>query len=480
MGIFSLFGKKNNRQTATSAEGVRDNRKNPASSAERIANSQISLRNAARATAEKIDAIESAMSLDMAMHTQSGQNSEPARKKMAPAAASGRSAQAADGNPAYNATAFPNTLPMMGVTTEFLLGGESFANEARISEAETAPAAEEAAILFSNGQTALAEQTLLNAIGQDALGNAAQNTWSMLFDLYRITDQQLQFERLALDYLNKFEISPPDWLSETFITPAVPAAPADQTPTVCLDGKLDGGIIQQLDRIKKLGDSHPVLRLEFGRISTVDPVGCGLLLRVLKGLQQSGHELILVGAFELAERIRSILQVGRRDETEAPWMLLLELLQLLQREQDFEETGIEYCITFEVSPPSYEAPKTRVITIQAETAFNLGTDPERFMMPAVIDGRTEQSGLGHQGVRQCATNRDSRLFAPDAGGLQCYRTTSERADATHSCGKIDRIPKRQPSDLGIVPRHGLGQHCPHHPSQKLNTTPLQTSCNRIA
>lgn len=389
MGIFSLFGKKNNHRTEPSAEGVRNNKKNPASSAERFANSQISLRNAARATAEKIDAIESAMSLDMAANTQSGQNSEQARKKKTLAAPLERSMKAADNNPAHNATAFPNTLPMMGVTTEFLLGGESSASAVQTSEAETAPAAEEAAILFASGQTTLAEQTLLNAIEQDALGNATQNAWSMLFDLYRITDNQLQFDRLAIDYLNKFEISPPDWLSESFIAPIAPSEPPGQMPTVCLDGKLDGNIIQQLDHIKKMGDSHPALRLEFSRISAVDPVGCGLLLRVLKGLQQSGHELVLVGALELAERISSILQVGRRDETEAPWLLLLELLQLLQREQDFEEAGIEYCITFEVSPPSYEAPKTRIINIQPEAAINLNAHPEHFMMPAVIEGRTD-------------------------------------------------------------------------------------------
>lgn len=416
MGIFSLFGKKNDRQTASSAEGVRDNKKNPASSLERFANSQISLRNAARATAEKIDAIETAMSLDMATHTQSGQNSGQSKKKKSLTTPSCRSAKAADNHAGHNATAFPNTLPMMGVTTEFLLGGESLANGVQISEAETAPAAEEAAILFANGQTALAEQTLLNAINQDDLGNATQNAWSMLFDLYRITDKQLQFERLALDYLNKFEISPPDWLSESFITPIAPSEQPGQTPTVCLDGKLDGGIIQQLDHIKKLGDSHPLLRLEFTRISAVDPVGCGLLLRVLKGLQQSGHELILVGAFELAERIRSILQVGRRNETEAPWLLLLEILQLLQREQDFEETGIDYCITFEVSPPSYELPKTRVITIQAAPAVNLDTYTGRFMMPVVIEGRTEhlvQAIKDHASAQLAVTLDCSRLTRVD-------------------------------------------------------------------
>lgn len=389
MGIFSLFGKKDSHQTEPSADGVRDHKENTVSSLERFNNSQISLRKAARATAEKIDAIESAMSIDLTAHAQSGQPAEQSKKKNNLAAASDRSARAPENKAGHNITAFPNTLPMMGVTTEFLLGGESFANEVRLSTPETAPAAEEAAILFASGQAALAEQILRNAIAQDSLDNATQNTWSMLFDLYRITQNQLQFERLSIDYLNKFEISPPDWVTESInISLELPEQPG-QTPVACLTGELDGSIIGQLDRIKRLGDSNPALRLEFTRLGAADPIGCGLLLRALKDLQQSGHELTLVGACELAERIRSILQVGRRDETEAPWLLLLEILQLLQREQDFEETAIDYCITFEVSPPSYEVPKTRVITIQTEPAVNLNLEPERFMMPIVIEGRTD-------------------------------------------------------------------------------------------
>ena len=28
----------------------------------------------------------------------------------------------------------------------------------------------------------------------------------------------------------------------------------------------------------------------------------------------------------------------------------------MNREKDFEETAMDYCVTFEVSPPSFEAP----------------------------------------------------------------------------------------------------------------------------
>ncbi len=97
---------------------------------------------------------------------------------------------------------------------------------------------------------------------------------------------------------------------------------------------------------------------------------------------------MLVSAQDLADKIKSIIQVGRRDETEAPWLLLLEILQLLQFEQMFEDISMDYCITFEVSPPSFEAPKINVVSAFPEAVLaEIASD--RFMMPAVIEGRTD-------------------------------------------------------------------------------------------
>jgi ABC-type transporter Mla MlaB component len=94
--------------------------------------------------------------------------------------------------------------------------------------------------------------------------------------------------------------------------------------------------------------------------------------------------LILVGALDLVTKIRSILEVGRRDETEAPWLLLLEILRLLNLEKDFEEASIDYCVTFEVSPPAFVAPKNKVTMAIEEPAAPAS---DHFMMPAsVVDG----------------------------------------------------------------------------------------------
>ncbi len=242
--------------------------------------------------------------------------------------------------------------------------------------------------MYSNGQIDIAEHILQAAIQEDALGNALPTVWNLLFDLYIVTGKHAQFEHLSIEYANKFETSPPTWIDI--------GAPQESsntstraTPAVALSGKLDANIVKQLDRVKNLAANHATLRLEFSRIAEVDSIGCGLLLNVLKQLQGSGNDLILVGSLELAGKIRAILEVGRRDETEAPWLLLLEILSLLNLEKEFEEASIDYCITFEVSPPAFVAPKNKVTTA-AEDAASAKEDAEEFSIPSVIEGNTAQ------------------------------------------------------------------------------------------
>jgi ABC-type transporter Mla MlaB component len=106
-------------------------------------------------------------------------------------------------------------------------------------------------------------------------------------------------------------------------------------------------------------------------------------------LKKSKHDLVLVAAQNLTEQIRSILEVGRRDETEAPWLLLLEVLQLLQLKEVFEEASIDYCVTFEVSPPAFEAPTSKVTTAVAEAVPEVDAS-DRFLMPKFIEGSTDE------------------------------------------------------------------------------------------
>jgi len=356
VGLFGLFGKKDTQAPPGDKQTPRS--RSPAAGAPPPDTEQQRQRShRATDTAKKIDAIESEMSSEFVpTHLLTG-NSQAAPDTSQP----------------------QSGLPDLANSTDMLLGADLRGPGLEVGASQAAPVLEEAAILFANEQDAVAEQMLRMAIADDADGSA--DAWLMLFDLYQATGRQAEFEHLSMDYARRFETSPPAWRKTI-----AAVSSGRMLPSVAFAGKLDANIIKLVERVQKIADEHQALRLEFGRVTEVAPVGCGLLLRLLKKLQH--HDVSVTGANELATRIRSIIELGRRDETEAPWLLLLEILRLQNREHEFEETSIDYCITFEVSPPPFVPPVHRSGTQQEEAEDTAsGT---AFLMPVVVDNRTDQ------------------------------------------------------------------------------------------
>ncbi|MDE2427305.1 MAG: STAS domain-containing protein [Burkholderiales bacterium] len=386
MGIFSLFGKKGGKKEDRSTE--KSSSKNTRSKSgnsviggfqdsEIFSNSIIAQRHIARATERKIDAIEFEMSRDIV------KTRPPAVTKFDITAPTQPLEQK------HLAMDFQTTLPM-ALPTDYMLGQHSEMSMAAFAQSESVPVLEEAAILFASGQNQVAEQMLISAVHHQQLGNATEIAWQMLFDFYRLTNDQYKFESLSLDYANKFETSPPLWPEHANNNDAEAETHHDGTTIgVTFPSKLDAGIVKVLEKMQQSALKSPSLRLDFTRVKEVDPIGCGLLLRAIKQLKKSGHELMLVSAQAMVDKIRAILEVGRRDETEAPWLLILEILQLLHLEKAFEEVSMDYCVTFEVSPPSFEAPKNKVISSFPEIVVPEEEMSDRFKMPTVVEGKTE-------------------------------------------------------------------------------------------
>ena len=356
VGLFSIFKKNDAMREAPETAAEAAARLAANSEAERV-NTQLQ-RDIARATAMKIDAIESAMAFDIFNEPEPAWGTRPPRPRQAEACGDGA------------------TLPLLDHSTTQLLGDEDVPDPA--IAAQSAPVVEEIAILYANGQAAVAQQMLVDSL--PASGPQDRTVWWMLFDLYQITGQQDAFDNLSIDYASTFETSPPAWTAPQPLEPQAEAW-SGVTPSVAFSGTLNESAAPQLERLQQLAASSPVLRLDFSRVTCVEPAGCAQLLAALKQLQAQQRELIVVAAAELAGQIRAIIAVGRRDEGEAPWLLLLELLQLLNREKDFEETSMDYCVTFEVSPPSFVAPH-KVATAAKQ---HVSASPDRFMLPAVIE-----------------------------------------------------------------------------------------------
>lgn len=372
MGLFSLFRKPDRQRPADAPDAL-----DGVAAALLATNGetarqqqQARQREIARATAMKIDAIESAMAFDIFNEPEPAWGSQ--RQPHQPKQRDGSGDSAPD---SQEPSDFPTTVPMREDDPPPAVA------------AHCAPAVDEIAMLYANGQGAAAEQLLTDRIGMapgaiHAGASQDRTAWWMLFDLYQVGGRREPFDNLSIDYASTFETSPPQW------NPPPAALPdwSGVTPTVDFSGALDERIAGLREQLLRLADDQPLLRLELGRVAAISAPACWLLLDTLRTLQARRRELILVGAAELAAQLRAGIATGRRSDTEAPWLLLLELLQLLNREKEFEETAMDYCVTFEVSPPSFVAHPgtTMVATAPAQHA---SASPDRFMLPPVMEGQ---------------------------------------------------------------------------------------------
>lgn len=401
MGFFSLFGKKDSGQEQPATKTTRNlatrdsrriqpdaNRYDQAPGFKSDSHATIPGRDlhAARVTAMKIDEIESEMSSQFMHHALQ----KPSALSVKPLS------QTAGDAAAKVSSQLPElvqpTLGTMGPSTAFLLEGQTTVGAVAMPASEAAAAIEEAAILFASNQILAAEQLLQTAVIEDhSREDTAKVAWRMLFDLYQFAGRQQEFEHLSLEYANRFETSPPPW-HQANSPSAMPQSNIMHTPAAPLipfAGRLDHSSMKQIDRVKTLAKNHLALQLDVSRVTEVDASGCGLLLDVLMSMQATGHRIALTGLPMLTERIKAIIEVGRRDESDAPWLLLLEALRLQNLEREFEETSIDYCVTFEVSPPAFTSPETGTVMSPTARAEDKRL-PDAFQMPPVIEGNTDQ------------------------------------------------------------------------------------------
>ncbi|MCU0939405.1 MAG: STAS domain-containing protein [Burkholderiaceae bacterium] len=302
-------------------------------------------RSLAMETAAKIDAIESEMARDFLRPA--ANTGSPA---MGPTTGGPKGAKPA-AEPAAPPAAAPDVLDP---------GSDSFLGNINAIDVNTSGAGsiiDETAILFANGQDEAAEATMRHGIDTDTVGENRQTAWKMLFELVNQRGDAAGFEQLTMQYALRFENSSPAWMDYDKAAPmAAPPAPvaAATGPLVKLPEVVDAQIVKALEHLKALAAQHAALTLDVSAARSIDLVGAELLLRVVNAFKRSNHELTVLGPEQLLAPLHAAVESGRRDASDAGWMLLLEVLRLLGRQPDFEETGIQYCITFEVSPPSWE------------------------------------------------------------------------------------------------------------------------------
>jgi len=247
---------------------------------------------------------------------------------------------------------------------------------------------EHAAIAYANGQNAMAQSTLEGAI-QDNSDPGALKLWHMLFDLFRMTGNQAAFDALGAEFARTCELSPPSWDVEQ-ASPKGKGKPG-LSGLVALQGVLSN-TNPALEILRKALVNKEPRRLDLGRLAGIDPDGAEALAEILTKARRLDLAWGLSHADSQTDRLAVRLsseQLAGQKSGVGLWQLLFELYHFSGRVEDFEEKAVDYAVAFELSPPSWEPPKTPPAIPDAAA----GVEGESEAEPARLEGALLQGNM---------------------------------------------------------------------------------------
>jgi anti-anti-sigma regulatory factor len=358
--VFSLFTKKSESKRPSESEGGRVNspRQEPSERSQTLKLAEQSTRpssrpsieemkEAARKTAEKIDRIESEMI--SASAPTANMPKAPAVAKVPITNAKPLNNQNPKGQESASGALQADSLTR---STSIVLGNSADANAIDVIGSQLPGILEEAAILYSNSQYEPAKLTLEAAIQETLPAGYTSLAWLMLFDFHQLCHDRTSFDNLAMDYASRFEASPPAWKDD--ITEQPTAASQANMANFIAPAHLDEKIKSSLHTLIKAANNKREVRIDFGTLKALDASSALHLVAFFKFFSAAERPLIVINADRLKEIALSNIEAGRRDEQDSIWQLGLTALRLLGQHQAFDDLSIDFCVTYEVSPPSWE------------------------------------------------------------------------------------------------------------------------------
>ncbi|MFT4243608.1 MAG: STAS domain-containing protein [Acidovorax sp.] len=229
------------------------------------------------------------------------------------------------------------------------------------------PDLEEAAIRFANGDHAGAEAGLMDVLALHQQDDPEQQLeiWMTLFDLYRATGQHERFDTLAIDFAAQFSRSAPLWFSIPEQLGMVDAPVGDAAATVAASarrefswnapGTLAVSSVAALQA--SLARAAAPWTLSWSRITAIDEAAVPLLADQFTRWADKDGQIVFSGVEKLNALLESKTQSGDRSSSTEWWRLRMAALRLMGRADEFELVALDYCVTYEVSPPSWVSPR---------------------------------------------------------------------------------------------------------------------------
>ena len=278
------------------------------------------------------------------------------------------------------------------------------------------PELDEAVISFANADFEQCERALLVMTASGGSRSMQSETWLVLFDLYRATGQQEKFETLAIDFAHRFARSSPQWFSLPKLVAESARAEKPKPSRAFSDIGWVAPEVIDVEAVAKLGSLTLQMPLpwvfDWGHLRQVEAEACTRLGELMRQWATQALDMRWLSGEHFLAVLKEASPTGARDVDPAYWMLRLDALRVVNRPDQFDETAIDYCVTYEVSPPSWERVSCRARISGATQSTVL---PPTSILTEVSTGFLESQILDQTGIVSAAQFELSGQLVGDIG-----------------------------------------------------------------
>lgn len=283
----------------------------------------------------------------------------------------------------------PSVPSVFSPSKQFAIQVEEFAHD---------PELEEASIRFANGDDDGAEAGLLEVLGPQGTRVNHDETWLTLFDLYRAIGRQAGFETAAIEFASRFGRSAPQWFSLPEIvgrmnTPASTAVPSG-VPVADWNCPAIFGTQTLAALNAALNKATPPYKLNWAKLNSIVESAVEPLTRLFTQWATQNVQLRFMGAESLEKVLKDATPSGDRSANPAWWKLRMEVMRVMHRPDEFELVALDYCVTYEVSPPSWDSARCDYKTLQADGSVARNTIIGEAFRDSVVSSFAAGTGYG--------------------------------------------------------------------------------------
>ena len=223
-------------------------------------------------------------------------------------------------------------------------------------EMATDPELEEAAIRFANGDDAGAYAGLLEALRSQRAEPVVARSWvAALLDWCRATENRGQFDQLVQEFSAVLDGARPAWLSLSDL-PGVTDSPSQAVSTLPLLWESPPQLtIAAMEALREVLGNNPMpWHLGWSQVMEVAPDAMPLLGGLFSSLCNEPVVIQMTGADRLVQAVQARTPSGNRSVDPTWWAVRLDVLRALHLQDAFEMVALDYCVTYEDVPPSWQ------------------------------------------------------------------------------------------------------------------------------